>query len=209
MIAILTLFQSEKAIFMRERSAGTYRVSAYYIAKNLSELPVQIFLPIVFGSIIYWMIGLNTEPGRFFTFLLLLVTTVLAAQSLGQVISAAAPSMQIANAVGPIVMILFLLFGGFYLNSADIWPGFYWIKYISFLNYGYRAIAANEYAGLVFECNTGIARCVRTGDEVLEQLDFADVNKWADFGVLVALVVGYRFLAYLALLYLAKPKSKI
>eukprot|EP01137_Pigoraptor_chileana_P033007 Opistho-2@23284 len=80
---------------------------------------------------------------------------------------------------------------------------------VSFLNYGYRAIAANEYAGLVFECNTGIARCVRTGDEVLEQLDFADVNKWADFGVLVALVVGYRFLAYLALLYLAKPKSKI
>lgn len=59
---------AEKSIVRRERSSGTYNVSAYISGKMLAELPLDLFFPILFSCIAYYMIGLNVR------FLLLLVS---------------------------------------------------------------------------------------------------------------------------------------
>lgn len=51
---------------VRERSSGLYRVSSFYLAKVLVEMPNQILQRILFYVIIYWMIGLKANAGSFF-----------------------------------------------------------------------------------------------------------------------------------------------
>ena len=57
---IVLLFPEERPIFMREVNNNMYSVSSYFFAKVLSELPASIIVPIVFGCIIYYAIGLST-----------------------------------------------------------------------------------------------------------------------------------------------------
>ena len=49
----------ERVIIRRERDAGAYRLSAYYIAKITSELPLTLCAPLIFFSILYWMVGIG------------------------------------------------------------------------------------------------------------------------------------------------------
>ena len=60
-----------------------------------AELPMNLVGPVIFGSVVYWLVGLNDLPGRFFTFLLILIETGFAAIGLGMVVAAAAPNAQV------------------------------------------------------------------------------------------------------------------
>lgn len=44
---------------MREHRSRLYRIDAYFLGKSLAELPLFLFLPFVFTSIVYPMIGLR------------------------------------------------------------------------------------------------------------------------------------------------------
>ena len=48
-----TYIDTERQVVTREAIARCYPLSAYYVAKILSEVPVAVFLPAVFGSIVY------------------------------------------------------------------------------------------------------------------------------------------------------------
>ena len=58
----LQVFCLELPIFMREHFNGTYRVDTYFITKQMAELPIFLTLPIVFTSIVYWMVSKSPSP---------------------------------------------------------------------------------------------------------------------------------------------------
>ena len=92
-LPIVTVFPQDRMIFMRERSAGSYRVTSYFFSKVLSELPVQLGIPFLFGVIVYWTTGLQRDLGHFLMFELILLSMVFAAQSMGLAIGAAVPDV--------------------------------------------------------------------------------------------------------------------
>ena len=63
----------------KERRSGVYHLSAYYLAKTVSELPLVLLQPSIYLIISYWIVGLN-GPAAFFGTWLVLVTNCLAAQ---------------------------------------------------------------------------------------------------------------------------------
>jgi hypothetical protein len=57
-------FNKERAVFIREVSSKLYGTFPYFIAKQLIELPLLCFLPLMENAIIYFLIGYRR--GTFF-----------------------------------------------------------------------------------------------------------------------------------------------
>lgn len=65
----------------------------------------------VYSTIIYWAVGLNPYADRYFIFLVTVLLTTFTSMALGFLVSALSPSKLIANAIGPPILIILLLFG--------------------------------------------------------------------------------------------------
>jgi len=199
--AVANIFCSELPVFKKEHYGGMYRVDTYFIAKQLVDLPLYLVEPVILTTILYWMVGLNSDVGRFFVAcgIVLLVTQVVL--SVGYLLSCVSPNVDVALGIAPVVIIPFMLFGGFFLNSDSVPVWLSWLKWISWFIYSYEALLVNQWSGVQdIACNTDLASpCVSTGEQVLQQLSFEEGNFARDIGVLVLLAVVIRLLAYLAL----------
>ena len=65
-----TVFGAEKAVFQREYGSRMYGLFSYFSSRWLVELPSHIILPIVSCCIVYWMIGYQNTPQKFWWFTL-------------------------------------------------------------------------------------------------------------------------------------------
>jgi len=77
-------------------------------------------------------------------------------------------------------------------------------------HFAYEALILNEFKGVVFNCPDEPAACLRpTGDSVIESMSMTSVmsNIWINIGLLMALTLAYRILAFLLLRYFRKPKG--
>lgn len=59
------LCPQECAVFIREYLNGWYSIKAYYMAKIVSDLPLQFICPTLLMSIAYYMTGQPHDVGRF------------------------------------------------------------------------------------------------------------------------------------------------
>ena len=74
---------SERVIVNKERSSGSYRLSSYFAAKMLSELPLNIFLPSIYIIVVYWAAGLNPSAAAFFGTWFFMILNALTTQASG------------------------------------------------------------------------------------------------------------------------------
>lgn len=64
----------------KERAADMYRLSAYFLARTTSDLPLDLILPVLFLVVVYFMAGLRMSAGPFFLSLLTVFLCIVAAQ---------------------------------------------------------------------------------------------------------------------------------
>ena len=119
------------AVFMREYLAGANRVSSYFLARTISEIPFQVFFPFVFGSIVYGMVGLRPTAGAYFTFCVILILCANAAVSMGYALSALFRNTTAAIAAGSVVIMPMALFSGLLLDMDVLSP---WLRPLQFLS---------------------------------------------------------------------------
>lgn len=70
-----------------------------------------------------------------------LVSANIAATTMSQAIGAAVSSVRVANLLGSLGIMMFLLFGGFLLNRDQVPWYCTWIADLSYFNYAYEALA--------------------------------------------------------------------
>lgn len=199
--AVITVFCSELPIFMREHRSGMYRVDVYFLCKTLAETPFFILIPTLFTSVSYYMVGFNAEQPRFFITVAIVILVTNVATSFGYLISCASTSVSMALSIGPPVIIPFLLFGGFFLNSGSVPVYFEWLSYLSWFRYGNEALLINQWRGVEnITCLHTNTTCPRNGHIILEALNFSEDDFTTDFIGLGALILGFRLVAFSALL---------
>ncbi|GBG79617.1 hypothetical protein CBR_g29766 [Chara braunii] len=146
---MITTFPFERAIVNRERAANAYRVSAFYPAKVISEWPLRIIPGMIFVTIVYFIIGLDNRAEKFFQFLLIVILGFTALFGVGLLIGSVAPTPQVALGLGPLVTVIFMLFGGFYINLENIPAGARWVAYCSPIMWMFTGAAHNQLDGAV------------------------------------------------------------
>ncbi|KAL1533511.1 hypothetical protein AAHA92_33388 [Salvia divinorum] len=129
--AIFT-FPLEREMLSKERSVGMYKVSAYLVARNASDLPLDLLLPVVFLTIIYFMVGLKHTFTAFSLTLLSIFLSIIAAQGLGLSIGAAFMDVNKATTLASVTVMTFMLSGGFFITRVPLFMR--WVRYLS-LNY--------------------------------------------------------------------------
>lgn len=134
------------------------------------------------------------------------------ATSFGYLISCASSNVSMALSVGPPVIIPFLIFGGFFLNSASVPTYFLWLSYMSWFRYGNEALLINQWedveAGQIL-CTRSNSTCPSSGAIVLETFNFKTENFYYDIGALLGLMLLFRCLSLVCLKYKSASKEWI
>jgi hypothetical protein len=87
-------------------------------------------------------------------------------------VSSVAPSTEAAVAMGPAVMVLFIVFGGYYVNADNVPVCFRWINKCSLIKWAFQGLCVNEFDGLEFEKSGRKYGDQNDGAAVLERLSF-------------------------------------
>lgn len=202
--AVLSIFATEKFVFLREFRAGYYCLTAYYFSKVLVELPYQIIFPALLLIIAYYMIGLNPAFSAYLLAACLLIFCAITGTAIGTFISAIFDDVGLALAVLPLFLLPVLLFSGLFVNSGNFPVWLSWLQYGSPVRYSFSGLLQNQFNSYTFNnCNPSLLNC--SGERALEQLGFAnDLPP----GILIAILTGIYFIfvlaGYLVLLYKIK-----
>lgn len=140
---ITLTFPSEREVFFKEQDSKMYGTAQYFIARNITEIPELILIPLLNTSIYYFMIGLAPTGGQFFLHYLISLLMGLSGSSLGLFLGSVILDEKSISAIVPIVMLPITLFSGFFKNrdSLPVWIG--WIEYISPNKYAFTAYVDN------------------------------------------------------------------
>ncbi|XP_016942494.1 protein white [Drosophila suzukii] len=208
--ATINVFTSELPVFMREARSRLYRCDTYFLGKTIAELPLFLTVPLVFTAIAYPMIGLRAGVLHFLNCLALVTLVANVSTSFGYLISCASSSTSMALSVGPPVIIPFLLFGGFFLNSGSVPVYLKWLSYLSWFRYANEGLLINQWADVEpgeITCTSSNTTCPSSGKVILETLNFSAADLPLDYVGLAILIVSFRVFAYLALRLRARRKE--
>ncbi|QCE08532.1 ATP-binding cassette [Vigna unguiculata] len=164
------VFPKERAIVDRERAKGSYSLGPYLFSKLLAELPIGAAFPLMFGTVLYPMARLHPTLQRFGKFCGIITMESFAASAMGLTVGAMVPTTEAAMAVGPSLMTVFIVFGGYYANPENTPIIFRWIPNVSLIRWAFQGLSINEFSGLQFDHQHSFD--IRTGEQALERFSF-------------------------------------
>jgi len=119
-LSSLDSFSAERHLLTRERSNGFYKASAYYVSKLLFDLlPLRVLPPVLCGSTLYYMVGLNLRAGAFGKFLWVLIGfNIMSAQIWLLVGVLFGQKKGLASLTGTLILMYCMIFCGVLLNQG-------------------------------------------------------------------------------------------
>mmetsp|Transcript_27729 Transcript_27729/g.31168 ORF Transcript_27729/g.31168 Transcript_27729/m.31168 type:complete len:701 (-) Transcript_27729:361-2463(-) len=140
--AFVPALNIERKLFYRELADGCYTPMTYYCSKFIEEAIIAIFSSFVFSVLVFYGVQLTGNFGIFFVVQYL---TTLIGVILAYAVSAAVPSLDAACAILPLYVTFCLFFGGFFIVTSKIPPGWMWFSWTSFMRYAWGAFMVNNY----------------------------------------------------------------
>ncbi|KAL9010448.1 MAG: hypothetical protein Q9173_004617 [Seirophora scorigena] len=203
----LTVFSSERLLFVRERANGYYAPITYFAAKVVFDIvPLRLIPPIIMGAIVYPMTGLVPEWPGFLKFLLILILFNLAAATICLFIGIVFRDGGVANLIGSLVMLFSLLFAGLLLNHDAIPKAALWLQSLSIFHYGFEALIVNEVTYLTLIDHKYGLDIEVPGASILSAFGFDVGAFWNDVVGLAIFSGAFIVIAYLAMHFLLIEK---
>jgi ABC-type multidrug transport system ATPase subunit/ABC-type multidrug transport system permease subunit len=199
-LSSLNVFATERLVFMRERANGYYSPIAYFAAKVIFDIvPLRIIPPIIMGSILYPMTGLEPNWPHFLKFMLVLVLFNLAASAICLFIGIVCKDAGVASLIGSLVMLFSLLFAGLLLNHDAIPKSALWLQSLSIFHYGFESLIVNEVTFLTLtDRKYGLDISV-PGATILSSFGFDTQAYWPDISSLAVFAGAFVVLAYVSM----------
>jgi len=205
MFGALLAFPSEKVVILKERAAGSYRLSAYFMAKTSSDAPVRLALPCIFMVVSFWMIGISNNVFVFLGSTGCTLLSVICGEAFGLFIGASIYDFDRAITVTTVVALLLMLLGGFYVENPPWFVS--WIAYLSPFKYAYEAslmltfvedVPCDGSGKLESLCGGGESFGSASAEDVLNFLGVSGDIRFK-IGMLFVIALLPRYGAYLAL----------
>ncbi|CAI9286405.1 unnamed protein product [Lactuca saligna] len=173
----------ERTVFYRERAAGMYSALPYAFAQVVVEIPYIFSQSVVFGLIVYAMIGFDWTVVKFFWFLFIMFCCLLYMTYFGMMSVAVTPNTEIASVVAAAFYGLWNLFSGYIIPEPKIpvwWRWYYWADPMAWTQYGLVVSQLGDFESLL-----------NNGETVKEYLRHYYGFKHDFIGVVAGVHVGF------------------
>ncbi|KAJ1767259.1 hypothetical protein IW140_005994 [Coemansia sp. RSA 1813] len=201
----LQAFFEERDIMLRERAAGVYRATAFYMSKITTFAPIALVCGVIFTTGVYFISRLSFGASKFFTALGVFSCLNVVSISFMLMIGSAVKSMDVAFVVAPAIVIIELLFGGLIANPTTITAALKWVRWINPVYYTYAALVKNEFSGQTFSCAPG-TQCYTTGEQVIHVYGMDRFSILQDSLFLLLIAAVFNIVGYALLRWKSMPK---
>ena len=205
MFGALMAFPSEREVILKERSSGSYHLSAYFMAKTTSEMPMRVALPSIYMIVSFWLAGVSKRFDLFLFSTLVSLLSVVAGEALGLVIGASIYDMDKAMTFMTVFSLFLMLLGGFFVENPPSWLS--WGKFLSPFKYSFDASRQLVFdrpvpcdgSGALEELCGGSDKGSVPPEDIIE---FLQIQGSVGFNVGILILLGLipRYVAYRALL---------
>ncbi|KAI2955912.1 hypothetical protein CBS147323_9436 [Aspergillus niger] len=199
-----------RPILAKHRSFALYHPAAICIAQIAADIPILLFQVTHFGLTLYFMVGLKTTAGAFFTYLVTNFMTAMSMTAFFRLVGAAFPTFDAASKVSGLSIVALFVYMGYMIIKPQMHPWFVWIFWINPMAYGFEALLGNEFHDQIIPCygpnlvpsgpdyvGEGGQSCASvigaspgvtslTGDEYLAAMSFSHSHIWRNFGIICA-----------------------
>ena len=119
-------FPMERRIFLRERRAGLYPTSAFYMARVSADVPAHVISAIIMAVIVHVMAGLRCD---LFAFILIGIASILVGAAILQCIGAMSRTFEEANIYMMVILMMSMMLGTGFVREVPSFLG--WARDIS------------------------------------------------------------------------------
>ncbi|KAF9438996.1 hypothetical protein BGZ76_001891 [Entomortierella beljakovae] len=182
-------FIIERSLFLRERAAGMYRTSSYFIAKTIIETLSYTILSVIFVVIVYYLVGFNGSLVYYFVSVAVFVNVAL---SLIAAIGASADNAEVGMNILSLVNTMAMLFSGFIVSRTDIPRGWIWAFWASYYQWCFQGLLDNEFGD---HSTRGDATLAYFGMDGIAWL-----TRWRAVYILIGYYIFFRITGFLLLL---------
>ncbi|CAI0416830.1 unnamed protein product [Linum tenue] len=177
----------ERTVFYRERAAGMYSALPYAFGQVVIEIPYNLIQTLIYGVIVYAMIGFEWTTAKFFWYMFYMYFTLMYFTLYGMMTVGITPNHHIAAIISTALFGFWNLFSGFIVPRPRIpiwWRWYYWACPMAWTLYG---LVASQYGD--------IAETFDGSDETVEEFLRDYFGFRHDFvGVVAIVLVGISFL---------------
>ena len=193
-------FEGRNAVY-KHIDAGMYPPLSYLVSVVAGFFPVMILETALFSVVLYFMVGLAPEAGRFFFFFLVLLITDVMLAGLYRGVCYTTATIDHGQQVLNPVFNMMIVFGGFLITRDKI-PNFliefYWLTPIS---WAMRSLVQNEFKADEYDGTTTYnGQNMTLGDAYLLTFEVQTESAWKWAGI--GYMLGFFFASLLAASYL-------
>ncbi|KAI9737755.1 MAG: hypothetical protein M1834_009123 [Cirrosporium novae-zelandiae] len=212
-----------REILAKQRDFGLYRPISFTIACMLADIPRALMQVSIFSIIYYFMVDFQMDVGKFFTFWLLLIISLLDFVSVYRLIGSLFKKFDNAAMASGFASMIMMIYVGFMIPFQKMHVWFRWIFWIDPAGYAYEALMANEYGGLTLDCvgstlvpngdgytsqinkacaasgATADGRKILGPDYLQQEFDYSTHHLWRNVGILCAFWVFYTAITAISL----------
>ena len=114
-------------VFYKQKFALFYPAWAYAVPFALIRIPITLIEVTFWAIVVYWLVGLEADAGRFFTFWGILFTLQLYSSSFYRLIGSTVRAIVTGTSVAVVAMLVTLAGSGFLLLQDQIRPWWIWM----------------------------------------------------------------------------------
>ncbi|KAL6361388.1 hypothetical protein LRP88_04856 [Fusarium phalaenopsidis] len=199
-----------RPVLLKHKSFAFFHPAAFCIAQITADIPVILFQVSTFSIILYFMVGLTSSAGAFFTFWVILVAITMCMTALFRAVGAGFSTFDGASKVSGFLISATIIYSGYMIQKPQMHPWFVWIFWINPMAYGFDALLSNEFHNKIIPCvgpnlvpsgpsfnNADHQACAGvggarpgqnfvTGDDYLASLSYGHSHLWRNFGIVWA-----------------------
>jgi ABC-type multidrug transport system ATPase subunit len=148
----LGTYQQSRVLFQRERAAGMYGPLEFVLAVTLTDVPLQVAITVLFGSVMYYLVQFQ---GSFPFYCLTLYMVLTFGHAMSHVVALLSKDAAGAMALCMSFIAFSFLLNGQVLYERDVSEHWRWLFQLSFIFNANEMIAVNEFQAPVLEENWG------------------------------------------------------